>query len=64
VKRCEESSCKEWKNESEGEDGEKVEGIKRGAVPYAATSSFPPLVIMILQIMAWFFFKKFINMLK
>jgi hypothetical protein len=55
-KGCEESSCeKEWKNESEGEDGEKVEGIKRGVLPYVATSSFPPPVIMTLQTMAWFF---------
>ncbi len=30
----------DWKSESEGEDGKKMEGIKRGALPYVATSSY------------------------
>jgi len=29
----------------EGEDGEKMEGIKRGVLPYVATSLSPPLAI-------------------
>jgi hypothetical protein len=31
-----------------GRMGEKMEGIKRGALPYATTSLFPPLKIMIM----------------
>ncbi len=31
-----------------GRMGEKVEGIKRGALPYATTFLFPPLAIMIM----------------
>ncbi len=44
----------DWKNESEGEDGKKMEGIKRGVLPYVATCSSPTLVIMNLQTMARF----------
>jgi len=31
-----------------GRMGEKMEGIKRGVLPYVATSSFPPFAIMIM----------------
>jgi len=43
-----------------------VEGIKRGTLPYyATTSSFPPPAIMILQTMVGFsYFNFFVNMLK
>jgi hypothetical protein len=41
------SDGKEWKKESGGEDGGKVEGIKRGMLPYAATFSFPPMYLFI-----------------
>ncbi len=44
----ENSDEKERKNESEGEDGEKVEGIMRGVLPYIATFLFPPPAIMIM----------------
>ncbi len=65
-KRYEESNCEtNWKNESEGEDGEKVERIKRGALPYITTSSFPPPTIMNLQMTSWFSYFNFdINILK
>jgi hypothetical protein len=54
-RRCEKRSCEnEWNNENEEEDEEKVEGIKRGALPYVATFSFAPHVIMILQTTTWF----------
>jgi hypothetical protein len=48
-----------------GRMGEKMEGIKRGALPYTATSLFPPLAIMIMQTMTWLFYFNFvINMIK
>ncbi len=47
-----------------GKMGEKVEGIKREALPYAVTFSFPPLVIMIMQMITWFFYFSFAIMLK
>jgi len=34
------------KNVNEGEDGEKVEGIKRGVLPYATIFLSPHLVIL------------------
>jgi hypothetical protein len=37
-----------------GRMGEKMEGIKWGALPYVATSSFPPPTIMIMQMMVGF----------
>jgi hypothetical protein len=43
---------------------EKVEGIKRGVLPYIATSSFPPPTIMIMQTTTWFFYFYFVIMLK
>ncbi len=43
---------------------EKVEGIKRGALPYAATSLFPPLVIMIMKMTTRFFYFNIVIMLK
>jgi len=44
---------------------EKMEGIKRGAVPYVITSLFPTLAIMNLQTIAGFIYFHFhINMLK
>ncbi len=50
---------------SEREDGEKMEGIKRGALPYVATSLFPPLAIKNLQMTSRFHYIHFcINMLK
>jgi hypothetical protein len=42
---------------------EKVEGITRGALPYAAAFSFPSLVIMNMQTTGFFYFK-FVIMLK
>jgi hypothetical protein len=55
----------DWKNESEREDGKKVEGIKRGTLPYVVTFSSPTLAIMNLQMMARFpYFHFHINMLK
>jgi hypothetical protein len=43
----------------------KSEGIKRGALPYVPTSSFPAPTIMILQTITRFsYFYFFINMLK
>jgi hypothetical protein len=54
-----------WKNESEGKDGKKMEGIKRGALPYVVTSLSPTLAIMNLQMMAGFpYFHFRINRLK
>jgi hypothetical protein len=45
--------------------GKKMEGIKRGALPYVATSSFPPLAFMILQTTTRFsYFNFVINMFK
>jgi hypothetical protein len=43
---------------------EKVEGIKRGVLPYAITSLFPPLTIMIMQTTVRFFYFNFVIMLK
>jgi hypothetical protein len=40
----------DWKNESEGEDGGKMKGIKSLAFPYVATPSFTSLAIMNLHI--------------
>jgi hypothetical protein len=55
----------DWKNGSEGEDAKKMEGIKRGSLPYVVTFLFPTLVIMNLQTMAGFTYFHFcINMLK
>jgi hypothetical protein len=64
-KRHEEKSCEtDSRNESE-EDGEKVEGVKRGALPYVATFSSPTLEIMNFQMMAGFpYFHFRINMWK
>jgi hypothetical protein len=45
---------------NEGEDGEKMKGIKKGALPYTTTSSFPPLAIMNLQTMVGFRYFHFI----
>jgi hypothetical protein len=54
-----------WKNESEQEDGKKIEGIKRGVLPYVITSLSPTFAIMNLQTMAGFpYFHFRINMLK
>jgi hypothetical protein len=48
-----------------GRMGEKMERIKRGALPYVTTSLFPPLVIMIMQTTTWLFYFNFvINMIK
>jgi hypothetical protein len=48
-----------------GRMGEKVEGIKKRALPYVATFLFPPTTIMIMQMTTWFLYFNFvINMLK
>jgi hypothetical protein len=50
---------------NEREDGEKMEGIKKGALPYDATSSFPTIAIINLQMIVGFcYFHFHINMLK
>ncbi len=55
---------KKWKTESGGRMGEKMEGIRRGVLPYATTFSFPPHAIMIMRTMARFFYFNFVIILK
>jgi hypothetical protein len=43
----------------QGEDGEKVKGIKKGALPYTTTPSFPPPAIINLQTMTRFSYLNF-----
>jgi hypothetical protein len=43
-----------------GRMGEEMEGIKRGALPYVATSLFPPPTIMIMQTTTWLFYFNFV----